>query len=101
MLVTICMAILITNLAIAKSNNGSTATLTSQEIDDLVHLREEEKLARDVYRYLYEGWNQWIFDNIAASEQQHMYISLGQEPPRYFFLNIQQIIPIKFVALWD
>jgi hypothetical protein len=55
-----------------QNKNGSTATLSTQEIKDLVHLREEEKLARDVYRYLYEVWGQWIFDNIAASEQQHM-----------------------------
>jgi hypothetical protein len=55
-----------------QNKNGSTATLSTQEIDDLVHLREEEKLARDVYRYLYDVWGQWIFDNIAASEQQHM-----------------------------
>jgi len=35
-------------------------------------MREEEKLARDVYRYLYDVWGQWIFDNISASEHQHM-----------------------------
>lgn len=35
-------------------------------------MREEEKLARDVYRYLYNVWGQWIFDNISASEHQHM-----------------------------
>ena len=47
-------------------------TLDQQEIDDLVHHREEEKLARDVYNELYAEWGQWIFDNIAQSEQQHM-----------------------------
>ena len=34
-------------------------------------MREEEKLARDVYLYLYDLWGQNIFSNIAASEQQH------------------------------
>ena len=40
--------------------------------NDLIQLREEEKLARDVYLYLYAQWDQWIFSNIAKSEQQHM-----------------------------
>ena len=38
----------------------------------MVYLREEEKLARDVYLHLYDIWGQWIFENIAANEQQHM-----------------------------
>ena len=38
----------------------------------MAFLREEEKLARDVYLYLYKEWEQLIFVNIAASEQQHM-----------------------------
>lgn len=39
---------------------------------DLVFLREEEKLARDVYLRLYDQWNLRVFDNIAKSEQTHM-----------------------------
>jgi len=61
--------------AIAKgkgNQNNPPVALTEQEVNDLIHLREEEKLARDVYRYLFDVWGQWIFDNIAASEQQHM-----------------------------
>ena len=46
--------------------------LDQAEKDDLLFLREEEKLARDVYLYLYDIWGQWIFANIVASEQQHM-----------------------------
>ena len=34
-------------------------------------MREEEKLARDVYTYLYTKWNILIFNNIASSEQAH------------------------------
>jgi hypothetical protein len=34
-------------------------------------MREEEKLARDVYRTLGEKWNIPIFANIASSEQTH------------------------------
>ena len=35
-------------------------------------MREEEKLARDVYLTLYNKWNMQIFKNIAGSEQTHM-----------------------------
>jgi hypothetical protein len=34
-------------------------------------MREEEKLAHDVYMTLYEKWGQQIFKNIAASEETH------------------------------
>ncbi len=43
-----------------------------QETTDLQWMREEEKLARDVYLTLYEKWNLRIFQNIAQSEQRHM-----------------------------
>jgi hypothetical protein len=46
-------------------------TLTTEEKDDLLYMREEEKLARDVYQTLYEKWNLSIFSNIAQSEQTH------------------------------
>jgi hypothetical protein len=35
-------------------------------------MREEEKLARDVYLTLYEQWGMPIFENIARSEATHM-----------------------------
>lgn len=35
-------------------------------------MREEEKLARDVYLYLNNRWNSRVFANIAAAEQSHM-----------------------------
>jgi hypothetical protein len=38
----------------------------------LIFMREEEKLARDVYLQLYQSWEKPIFENIAASEQKHM-----------------------------
>ena len=46
--------------------------LTEEEINQLIFIREEEKLARDVYLALAEKWNAPIFTNIAQSEQQHM-----------------------------
>ncbi|MDY0331040.1 MAG: DUF2202 domain-containing protein [Thiomonas sp.] len=48
------------------------ATLSESEAAALVFMREEEKLARDVYQLLYTQWGQRVFSNIAASEQQHM-----------------------------
>ena len=46
--------------------------VSSAEVKALVYMREEEKLARDVYTALYEAWNIPVFGNIARSEQQHM-----------------------------
>lgn len=46
--------------------------LSEQEKADLLFLREEEKLARDVYWYAYNKYGVSIFNNIANSEQSHM-----------------------------
>jgi len=46
--------------------------LSSDEVEAISWMREEEKLARDVYLALYQKWNLRIFWNIAASEQRHM-----------------------------
>ena len=52
-------------------------TLPAGELSDaqkegLIFMVEEEKVARDVYEYLYAKWNLSIFSNIAKAEQQHM-----------------------------
>jgi len=49
-----------------------TVALTDDENYWLTYMREEEKVARDVYLYLNDKWNVRIFKNIAASEQTHM-----------------------------
>lgn len=46
--------------------------LSEAEIQGLLKMREEEKLARDVYLYFAEKYNEAIFVNIAQSEQAHM-----------------------------
>jgi hypothetical protein len=46
--------------------------LTENELNELLFMREEEKLARDVYTFLYSKWQQNTFKNISNSEQQHM-----------------------------
>ena len=52
--------------------NESLVALTSEEIADLSFLREEEKLARDVYLYSYGLYGNQLFKNISNSEQTHM-----------------------------
>lgn len=49
----------------------ASATLSEKEIADLLYMREEEKLAHDVYITLGEKWKLNIFNNIASSEQTH------------------------------
>jgi hypothetical protein len=58
------------------SKRPSTATvvlapLTDPEIATLKWMREEEKLARDIYVAFSAKYSQNIFKNIAASEQKH------------------------------
>ncbi|CAB1128602.1 protein of unknown function [Candidatus Hydrogenisulfobacillus filiaventi] len=46
--------------------------LTGEEQEDLLLMREEEKLARDVYIRLYEQWGLRPFDHISGAEKMHM-----------------------------
>ena len=48
------------------------AALTAYEADQITFMKEEEKLARDVYTTLGTHWNLAVFTNIARSEQTHM-----------------------------
>ena len=45
--------------------------LSDFEREGLIFMREEEKLAHDVYAFLYDTWGQNIFNNISSSEQTH------------------------------
>ena len=58
--------------AAAARRRPTPATLTAAEENDLTFMREEEKLARDVYLSLYAEYETPVFAKIAASEQQHM-----------------------------
>ena len=49
-----------------------TVPLSSTEAEMLTFMREEEKLARDVYLAMYQKWGAVTFSNIASSEQNHM-----------------------------
>lgn len=54
------------------SNSAVYGTLNNVELNDLIHLAEEEKLARDVYNYAFQVYGLNIFKNIGASEQKHL-----------------------------
>lgn len=56
--------------------------LSERERADLVLMREEERLARDLYRRFHQVWDVTIFANIAASEQRH-YDAIGRLLRRY------------------
>ena len=54
------------------AGGGQATPLTDDEKYWMTYMREEEKLARDVYLSLGARWNLPIFTNIAQSEQVHM-----------------------------
>ena len=54
------------------SPDGVTYGITQEEIDGLIHMRIEEKVARDVYTILGTAYNEQVFLNIKLSEQAHM-----------------------------
>lgn len=48
------------------------SSLSEAEAEGILLMREEEKLARDVYLTLYDKWGLRTFSNIAAAESTHM-----------------------------
>jgi len=49
-----------------------SGTVTESEGAGLLFMREEEKMARDVYAYMYAKYNLPVFGNITKSENAHM-----------------------------
>ncbi len=63
----------VTELETLQTLESSTPAVTmSSDEDGILLMREEEKLARDVYLALGEMWNIRVFSNIARAEQMHM-----------------------------
>ncbi len=60
----------------------ATLPLSADEISWLRFMREEEKLARDVYRAFYGKWSIRVFDNISRSESRH-FAAVGVLLDRY------------------
>ncbi len=54
------------------ANMYSYQDLNTDEENGILLMREEEKLARDVYLTLYDKYQVQVFSNIANSEQRHM-----------------------------
>jgi hypothetical protein len=57
---------------ISQINAQPKEPLSASEKAALLFMREEEKLARDVYDNLYVAWSAPSFNNISESEQSHM-----------------------------
>jgi len=82
----VALALLMPMLATAKGGQSTrgnnrdvvTVTLYPEDESTLLWMREEEKLARDVYLAMDDRWNKRVFRNIASSEQQHMDALLRQ-----------------------
>jgi hypothetical protein len=49
-----------------------TPVLTESELGSLLKMKEEEKLARDVYSVLYQKWGSQVFSNISIAENNHL-----------------------------
>ena len=65
-------AIMVIAIGAGATNAYAASGLSAEEAADLLYMREEEKLARDVYNAMHELWGTPIFQNIARSEQTHM-----------------------------
>ena len=78
-------------------------SLTAEEVAALVYLREEEKLARDVYEAFAEKWGSKVFTNIAAAEQLLALAEQAEERAdharrlRYLMarLNLTRLAPVN------
>jgi hypothetical protein len=75
MVIALCLsAFVFTETSAAQGNRKGTGILplTEAEKATMLFMREEEKLARDVYIVMYEQWKSAVFANISVSEQRHM-----------------------------
>lgn len=66
------ISLLIVILFFFSSTTIAQQVITEQQKNDLVFLREEEKLARDVYLFSFNKYGTTVFNTIAQSEQRHM-----------------------------
>jgi hypothetical protein len=99
------MAIFLASAAPAFAQAGRSAApagtitalqpLTAAEALRLAFMREEEKLARDVYQELYKKWNLTVFKNISESEQAH-FDAIGTLLTRYGAQDPAQATPGVF-----
>jgi hypothetical protein len=55
-----------------KSMIVASTAYDETELEILIHMKEEEKLARDVYSALSQKWDKHIFNRISQAENTHM-----------------------------
>ena len=61
------------NLTNANSTTDvSSLDLSQLDIDSLIHMYQDEKLAMDVYSVLAEEYGSYIFDRISDAEERHL-----------------------------
>ena len=72
MLLALVLALGAVSVTSAAPTAAPTATLSDPDIAALLYMREEEKLAHDVYLTLANTGRLPIFRNIAQAEQRHM-----------------------------
>jgi hypothetical protein len=65
-------------------------SISAADAEGLIFMREEEKLARDAYLYMYQEWGQQIFKNISGSEQSHMDLLLKRVEQYNLTDNVSQ-----------
>lgn len=63
------------NACLAIINSTPKQELDANEAAGLAYIREEEKLASDVYARLYAKWGLRIFNNICQSQERHFGVS--------------------------
>ncbi len=61
-----------TATGVEASTDQTVYNITETEKEKIIYMAEEEKLARDVYKNLYDKWGIQVFSNIARSEQMHV-----------------------------
>lgn len=86
------IAILMT-LALSAVAPAQTANpISAEEAKALTHMREEEKLAHDVYAELYAKWKLRVFSNISHSEARH-FDAIGVLLARYEVADPSKDLP--------
>ena len=65
-------ALLLSAMVVVSPAAAATSPLSADEIAGLKFMREEEKMAHDVYATFYQQYGLSIFNNIANSEATHM-----------------------------
>ena len=63
-------SIVISSLTLACASAANA--VTESDAESILFMKQEEKLARDVYNHLYSIYQSRVFSNIASAEQKHM-----------------------------